>query len=355
MIQSPRKPIRALTLASAAVAALLLVAAPAAQVSAWGNTGHRMVGVAAMRGLPAELPAFLRDPGAAADVGELSREPDRSKGGGQPHDRERDTAHFIDMDDDAHVLSAAGPSIDALPTLKSQYDAALIAAGMDVNDAGYLPYAIMDAYQQLKQDFAYWRVLDAMERRELDPGKRAWYSEDKARREQLILRDIGYLSHYVGDGSQPMHASIHYNGWGDFPNPDGFTNSRQTHGSFEGAFVRRTARLDLVEAGMPASMVPATGTDGFDLKANTVAYLKATLAQIRPFYALEKAGGFADGDARGAAFATERLAAGAAELRDLITLSWRAAGEGSIGWPAVKVADVEGGTVDPWVSMIGED
>ena len=37
-----------------------------AMVSAWGNSGHRMVGMAAVRALPDELPAFLRTPGAVA-------------------------------------------------------------------------------------------------------------------------------------------------------------------------------------------------------------------------------------------------------------------------------------------------
>lgn len=334
---------------AAAVCALAVAAVPAT-VSAWGNTGHRMVGVAAMHGLPEELPAFLRTPAAAADVGELSRESDRSKGGGQPHDRERDTAHFIDLTDDGHVLTAAGPSIDALPNLKSDYDAALIAAGGSVNDAGYLPYAIMDAYQQLGRDFAYWRILNAAEGRETDLQKLAWYRADRMRREALILRDIGSLSHFVGDGSQPLHASIHFNGWGDFPNPEGFTTSRQTHGSFEGAFVARAVRQETVEQAMPAPQL-----DGFQLKPRVVAYLKTTLGQATPFYRLEKAGGFVDVDPRGAAFATERVAAGAAELRDLIILSWRSAGDASIGWPAVKVAEVEAGTADPWLALVGED
>ncbi|MEG0818157.1 MAG: S1/P1 Nuclease, partial [Brevundimonas sp.] len=90
-------------------AALMLVAAPAVQVDAWGNTGHRLIGVAAMRALGDDLPAFLRTPGAIADVGELAREPDRWKGAGQPHDRERDTAHFIDFDDNGHAMTANGP------------------------------------------------------------------------------------------------------------------------------------------------------------------------------------------------------------------------------------------------------
>ena len=340
-------------------AAALIVAVGAGvtttQVSAWGSTGHRMVGVAAMRGLADELPAFLRTPGAVAEVGELSREPDRTKGAGQPHDRERDTAHFVDLDDDGHVMNAAGPTLSELPRLKSEYDALLLSAGIEVNDAGYLPYAIMDGFQQLARDFATWRVLNAAEARELDAGKRAWYREDRLRREALILRDIGYLSHYIGDGAQPHHMSVHYNGWGNYPNPEGFTNSRQTHGTFEGAFIRRVARLDAVEAAMPAPDL-----DGFELRARMADYLNATAAQVVPFYRLEKTGTFAAGSegdvlTPGAEFATTRLAAGAAELRDLITLAWRDAGGQKIGWPEVSVAEVEAGTADPWLAMIGED
>src|SRR5690606_717427 len=102
--------------------------------------------------------------------------------------------------------------------------------------------------------------------------------------------------------------------------------------NFEGDFTHRIARLDAVEAAMPAPRL-----DGFDLKARTVAYLRTTLAQVIPFYRLEKAGGFQNTDARGATFVTERLGAGAAELRDLTTLAWRESATVAIGWPAVKV------------------
>jgi hypothetical protein len=339
-----------IALAAAAVCALAAVAVPAA-VQAWGNTGHRLIGIAAMRGLPDDMPAFLRTPGAVADVGELAREPDRWKGGGQPHDRERDTAHFVDLDDNGFVFNSSGPSVDSLPRLKSEYDAALIAAGLDVDDAGYLPYAIWDGYQNLVRDFAYWRVLNAQEARETDPTKRAWYRVDRERREALILRDMGVLGHYIGDGSQPHHTTIHYNGWDrNTPNPEGFTTSRQTHGMFEGAFTARVARLDAIEAAMAAPKL-----DGFDLRARVPVYLRETLGQVTPFYRLEKAGGFAEGDARGAQFTIARLAAGASELRDFYILAWRDSADDNIGWPAVKVAEVEAGTADPWLAMHGED
>ena len=329
----------------------LAVGGLASEVAAWGATGHRIIGVEAVRALPDEIPAFLRNPAAAAGIGELAREPDRWKGAGQPHDRERDTAHFVNLREDGRVMVAGGPHNTDLPRLKSEYDAALIAAGTDVDTAGYLPYALMDGYQQLVRNLGYWRVLSAAEARETDPGKHAWYREDRVRREALILRDLGVLAHYIGDASQPLHVSIHYNGWAEGePNPEGFTTSRRTHSLFEGAFVRRNVRAADVAAAMPVPRL-----DGFELRASTAAYLLETLAGVTPFYRLEKAGAFVDGDPRGIAFATERLAAGAAVLRDWTVLAWLDSADERVGWPAVSVAEVEAGTADPWDAMVGTD
>lgn len=334
-----------------ALCAVAAMAAPAADVGAWGATGHRLIGVAAMRALPEEIPAFLRTTEAATEVGELAREPDRWKGGARVHARGRDTAHFIDFTDEGHVLTAAGPHIDSMPELRSDYEAALTRAGLSVDDAGYLYYALIDGWYQLVRDFAYWRVLNAAEAHEADPARRAWYAEDRRRREGLLICDLGVWAHYVGDASQPLHVTIHYNGWDSgTPNPEGFTRSRRTHGLFEGAYVRGVARLDLVETAMPAPDLAEAAVD-----RRTAAYLEAGLAQVTPFYRLEKAGAFNAGDMRGAAFAVERLGAGAGELRDLIVLAWRESAGARVGWPAVAVAEVEAGAADPWDAMIGTD
>jgi len=86
------------------VLATLAVLSPV-QALAWGGHGHRVIGVAAMEALPDEVPAFLRDPTAISQIGELSREPDRSKGAGKIHDSNRDSAHFVDIDDtDVHFI-----------------------------------------------------------------------------------------------------------------------------------------------------------------------------------------------------------------------------------------------------------
>ena len=71
---------------------------------------------------------------------------------------------------------------------------------------------------------------------EKNPVRKAWYKRDLVRREAQILQTIGDLSHFVGDGAQPLHVTVHYNGWGEYPNPKGYTSAR-IHGPFESEFV----------------------------------------------------------------------------------------------------------------------
>jgi hypothetical protein len=86
----------------------------------------------------------------------------------------------------------------------------------------------------------------------------------------------------------------------------------------------------------------------------TARYLAVTSSQVEPFYKLQKAGGFLNADPSGQAFARERVAAGAAALRDFITTAWRASAKGSIGNPAITVDQVAGG-VDPYDALYGDD
>ena len=81
------------------------------------------------------------------------------------------------------------------------------------------------------------------------------------------------------------------------------------------------------------------------------------LGQGRRVYELEKTGAYAAAgiSPEAQAFVNARLGAGASELRDLIILAWRQSASSRIGWPPIAVAEVEAGTVDPWISMIGPD
>ncbi|CAN5531218.1 hypothetical protein BH10PSE5_BH10PSE5_03650 [soil metagenome] len=328
------------------LAVILLAAAPAPAL-AWGGQGHRMVGQAAMQALPTSLPAFLRTPGAVEAVGEYSREPDRSKGSGKVHDNNRDAGHFLDLEDDGRILT--GPRLDALPVTRADYEAALHAASQDSWKAGYLPYSIVDQFQQLTTDMAYWRVETAAAPREKSKTRKAWMQSDRMRREQQILLTIGYLSHFVGDGSQPLHVSAHYNGWGDYPNPKGYSMGK-VHGPFEEAFVFNNVHPPAVRA----AMTPFQSC-GCAIEKRVADYLLVTGAQVIPFYELEKAGGFVGSDPRGVAFATTRVAAGASELRDLITEAWTASATVKIGLPPVQVPDVVSGKVDPYDALYSKN
>jgi hypothetical protein len=263
------------------------------------------------------------------------------------HDSERDAAHFLDLGDDGRLFG--GPALAALPATRADYDTALRAVGADSWKAGYLPYAIVDGWQQLAKDFAYWRVDTVASRTVANAAHRAWFAADARRRRALTLRDLGALAHYVGDGSQPMHVSIHFNGWGDFPNPDGYTQER-IHAPFEGEFVR----ANVSQAQVRAAMTPYRDCQ-CGIETRTRDYLAATNQTVRPLYQLYKDGGFKKGDARGRDFATARLAAAASELRDDIIDAWRASATSDVGWPAVKVADVVSGKIDPFDSLFGED
>jgi hypothetical protein len=331
----------------AALAAVLALGA-GGEALAWGSSGHRMIGEAAIQALPTQLPPFLRSAASATAVGELSREPDRSRGSGRTHDADRDPGHFIDGGDDGKVAGVL--PLGALPPTREEYETALRAAGATSWKMGYLPYSIIADWQQLAKDFAYWRVDDAGARLTANPGHRTWLERDRSRREGQILIDVGLLSHFVGDGSMPLHASIHYNGWGPFPNPNGYT-LEHVHVPWEGAYVRQVVTKDALEA----AMTPFHDCS-CPIEQRVGAYLTGDLATVVPFYELEKAGAFKPGAAKGVAFATSRVAAGASELRDEIVLAWKASADGRIGYqPELSVGDVESGKVDPYDSLYGDD
>jgi len=331
------------------LAILLAFAAVALPQSAlaWGNAGHRAVGEAAMRALPTEVPAFLRTPQAVRDVGELSREPDRLKGN-RAYDQNHSPSHYVDVEPGGKILG--GPTLDTLPPTRWEYEKALQAVGKDSWKAGYLPYSMLESYERLTRDFAYWRVLKAAEANPKWKAHRAWFVADRLRREALIFDSLGFLSHFVADGSQPLHTSVHANGWEEgYSNPQGYTTAR-IHGPFESDMVKKT----LQPAAIARSMTPLRVCN-CPMDQRIRDYLKASVALVEPLYQLEKAGGIADGDPRGPAFAHKQMAVGASELRDMIVESWRASEKQTVGWRPIPVADVLSGKTNPYPALYGID
>ncbi|WP_254600869.1 S1/P1 Nuclease [Caulobacter sp. S45] len=314
---------------------------------AWGATGHRLIGEAAMQMLPPDLPAFLRSPDAVQAVGEIAREPDRSKGSGQPHDHDLDPGHFLDLDDQGRVNG--GPLLSAMPVDREAYDLALQAVATDAYRSGYLPYNIEDGFEQVVKDLAYWRVETAALKSDASTDDRAWIARDLQTRVGLTIRDIGYWAHFVGDASQPLHVSVHHNGWGAYPNPHGYSDDK-LHAPFEGAFVHDHLTLASVEAAMRAPRPCAPIADC------TLAYLAATGAEVEPLYAMWGAGDFARADPKAVAFATARVAEGAAKLRDMVAAAWRASNSATVGYkPDIGVKAAEAGQPVPIGVFYGSD
>src|SRR5215468_10361808 len=128
--------------------------------------------------------------------------------------------------------------------------------------------------------------------------------------------------------------------WGDYANPNGYTNSKKIHAYFEGEFVKRNLSRAVVAAAVgPYRICNCT------IEEEMLALLLNSLSRVEPLYQLEKEGAFKPGDSRGIAFAVERLSAGAQALRDMIVDAWFDSEETPVGYPMVNVRDIESGKV----------
>ena len=323
-----------------ALTVALAFAPPAAR--AWGTTGHRIIGEVAMQSLPDDVPSFLTSPAAVATIAQLGTEMDRVKGAGHSFDRDEDPAHYVDVGDDRRI--AGSVALGTLPSDMEAYAAALRDGDSDPYKAGYLPYAIADGWQVLRKDFAYWRVFDFLARS--GPARdRAAFTNERVLREQILIYQLGIWSHFVGDGSQPLHVTVHY-------------NDRGIHAPFEGAFVHAhvtaAAVAKLVPVGGPRS--PVRTIDQRELLQEIGLYLRASNDEEPQLYAIARRGGFTNRVSPDAiAFATARVADGARELRDLVVLAWDDSVHESVGYPQMRVSDILSGKVQPTPADFGRD
>ncbi len=299
-----RTPRRALALSAIAAT----VALTPGNLLAWGDAGHRMIGLAAAQTLPEEMPAFFRN--ASQQLSYLNPEPDRWKdraertldpaleGGTSPE-------HYIDMD----LVSPAVLAASLAAPNRFAFSDSLRQGGAAANTVGLLPFMILEQAQKLRGDFRLWRIAP-------DSTVRAWI-------EQRIIDDAGILGHYVADGSNPHHTTKHHNGWvGE--NPKGYTTDNRFHGRFESAYVQGQIKLPDILGEMHGAprVFP-------NLRIAVLAYLKTSFAHLDRLYELDTAKPFQP-DAttpEQKAFASARLAAGAEMLRDIWWTAWVTSGQ----------------------------
>jgi hypothetical protein len=266
-----------------------------------------MINRLAAEHLPADFPAFLRTPAAIDEIEYLGPEPDRWRSPGEPElSNAQAPEHFIDLE----LADMVG---NQLPRRRYDFIAALYAAGLThpnlaaelrPEKVGLQPYVTAEVYQRLKAAMREYRALLAQ-------------SKDTKPVEQAIIFYMGWLGHYVGDGSQPLHVTVNYDGWVGKENPNGYTTPHGIHAKFESTFVAANIKDADVA---PLMTGPREMSDVFD---DYVAYLRSSARLIERTYQLEKLGSFEGaGTADSKQFTAERLAAGASELRDLYYSAW---------------------------------
>ncbi len=290
-------------LVSLGLTALVLLQSVGA--GAWGNEGHTYINQVAAEKIPATMPRFLRR--AVVEIAYLGPEPDRWRSPSEfALKNAQEPDHFIDLE----RVSWLNP----LPQgryefYRKLYEKRAATPSTDHPDdylpehVGLQPYITMEVYGRLKAAFREYRQRQAAHQ----PTEAV---------QRAIVFYAGWLGHYVGDGSQPLHTTIQYNGWvGE--NPNGYTTEHKIHAQFETAYVAAniTAKdfAGLVKA-------PERLDNPF---ADYVAYLRQSNTLVENVYALEKTGGFTGkGSPAAFDFTTHRLAAASQMLLDLWYTAW---------------------------------
>ena len=103
----------------------------------------------------------------------------------------------------------------------------------------------------------------------------------------LILRDLGYWSHFPGDASMPLHTSQHFYGWGPYPNPQGYATGDAMELFVKGTFVRNNIKRDVVK-----SLVPPYDACACSIWDRSYKLILNSNKFVVPMYELDKKGAF---------------------------------------------------------------
>jgi hypothetical protein len=292
------------TLGLAAILALIL----APRSSAWGLTGHVVISRAAVNALPADVPSFVR---RQIDwIGQRSITPDSYRAASEPFIKvAEDPSHEWHLEQLAFLRTVPRSRFEFIQALYDEFkrveksDPAR-AALLNPTSTGMLPYTTMEVYERLKVTFRLWRD----QQRDRQPT---------AFTEQDAAFYIGWLSHYIADASQPLHSSIHHDGWRG-EDPKNFTRDGALHWGFENDFVDL---IGLKESDIQMRVGPAkTVADPF---AAILAHLARSNTRVEQIYVLEQRHALTD---KSSAAAKELVyvctSDGATFLRDLIYTAW---------------------------------
>jgi len=308
---------------------------------AWDYEGHHAVNELALDSLPSSFPAFVLTPEARVRIAYLAGEPDRWRnemnfhtGTGIALGHANGPDHYFDLED----LSLYGLTPDKLPPLRYDFVADIVRAREahpekfppidPAHDSdhtrelsGFLPWSITENYEKLQSGFSTLAALQ----------KFGGTAEEITNEEQNIIYIMGVMGHYVGDASQPLHTTKHFNGWvGE--NPNHYTTDRSFHQLIDGGFFRHTGGIDakaLSSRLRPAAQI-AAAADPDGVFRTSISFITDNNKLVEPLYQLEKDGKFSDqGNAgtEGRSFLEVQLLKSGQLLGDLWFTAWRTAPE----------------------------
>lgn len=244
--------------------ALLVVAAPAV---AWHARGHRAIAAGALSILPAELPAaFLA---SAESIAHHSVDPDVWRNRATPALTDATVPrHYVHLDEGDGVRE------------------------------GELERTVLELTERLTLTFAELR------RRPDDPDLQA-----------ASRLTAGWLAHFAADLAQPLHTSIHHDGWAL---PDGSSPQAGVHATVDGLVERVVTDPAAAAAGLEPLAIE-------ELEAALADELAASHAELDAAYAaldrIAAAGGEVGDEAT--AFVCRRYRAAVRLLAGLYLHAWR--------------------------------
>jgi hypothetical protein len=259
-----------------------------------------MINEAAVDAAASKLPEFMN-----TDREHLifdANEPDYWREEGRtPMNIAQELDHLIDSE-------RWGP-VSTLPADRYTFIQELTHRGATVK-TGYLPYAIIETYGRLVNAFRHWRNAKTPIERESSRANAVY--------------EAGILGHYVGDAAQPMHVTIHYNGWAaDVPNPHHFTTERNIHSRYESLYVNAAIDIGRVRQGVrPPQRLP-------NVWESIKQHLNQSFSEVEPLYELEKTGEFNPEKprAKGTDFIAAELSRAGSMLAALWYTAWLESGE----------------------------
>ncbi len=272
----------------------------------WGAKGHEISARVAAKALPKDMPQFFLQAGER--LAYLCPEPDRWRGPQEPVLDALNTAdHYMDLEVWGDAPIPAGRYNLILAAIKR----GIVSDTKPIANLGTVTAVIAELAERLTVHFRQWRETteDTEAARQI-----------RHQVEEGAIYTAGILGHFVTDIANPLHTTVHHNGWAqDYPNPRGYPGPRDSkglHGRFESDFVEaaisekdlKTTEPHRVGAWTPEAEKFIRRNNGF----------------VEMLYDFDRSAAFGSGkeSPEAKAFTAQRLSDGASMLRDVWYTAW---------------------------------